>query len=218
MTSALRWDEIPTDTPLGRLTAPFRGIDEGELALDNHLVGNGTIQLMNPGFDEYLIGPGAIPWYGYGHCALLAWHLHLHSGWPLVTLGPGVSAPMVHTAVQAPDGRIVDWRGALDPAEAVEEYVRWLYTPSQTEPERATWRWQPNDPDEWAERWLLGKSVYGHEPTALIEMGGWDLTWELGGRTHRVSPYDEFEITLTDHVARLIVRQAEAATVEALRV
>jgi hypothetical protein len=200
----LRWDQVPAGTLLGQLVAPYAGMGPDELGLHDHLVGNGTIQLFNPGFDEHLIGPGLVPWFGFGHCALLAWHLHLKSGWQLVTLGPGATAPMVHTAVQAPDGRIVDWRGAQDPTEAVNDYTQHLYQA----PDRRTWRWAPNPPDEWIERWVRGRCAWPIAAQTLIEIDGWNITMSIAGRQQRISPYSQFEITLADFLAEWLIHDA----------
>jgi hypothetical protein len=208
MTShGIRWDEVPPDTVLGAVVAPYRGLDTDETALGGHLFGTGTVQLFNPGFDDHLIGPGLVPWFGYGSCALLAWHLHLKSGWPLVTLVPGVSAPMVHTGVRTPAGLILDWRGAQSENEAVQEYRRWVHPPSMTEPDRPSWRWKQSDPDEWVQMWLTGKDRWNVPATSLIELGGWDITAEVGGRVQHISPYDQFEIALADYLADCLIQE-----------
>jgi hypothetical protein len=199
MSDSVRWDKVDPSTALGQIVAPYVGMDHDDSGLSYHLLGDGTIQLSNPGFDEHLIGVGVIPWFGFGHCALLAWHLHLKSGWPLVTLGPGVRAPKVHTAVRRPDGAIIDWRGAQTEDESVDGYQTWLYPQPTSDPGRRSWTWTRNDPDEWVEQWCTFR------PAAYLEMGGWNETITIGGREEKASPYDQFEITLTDYLADVIL-------------
>jgi hypothetical protein len=62
-----------------------------------------------------------------GHCAALASALHRAHGWPLVGLAE--DGEVVHVAVVAPDGLIVDMDGAADPDD-------WLQ--SRPDPDSAT--------------------------------------------------------------------------------
>lgn len=187
--SEQRWDEVDSSTPLGRLVSPYRWItyendedfDPNAVSLGGHLVADGTIQLCNPGFDGHLIGIDTISWYGFGHCALLAWHLHRLTGWQLVTL-VGTDGIKAHTGVLTPDGQLADWRGVQSPADATSEYA------SMRRP--ATVEWRAETADEWIAHWLPSGDA---------------SSIEVGGHTHQYRVYDEFELLLTDHLAHMIV-------------
>lgn len=188
-TDARRWDELLGDSALARLVRPHRWFisDEepsalDETLLDGHLLPDGQIQLFNPGFDEHLIGVGMMRWFGYGHCALLAWHLHRLTGYPLTSLLDDAGIK-VHTAVRTPDGQLLDWCG-VRPATAVADD----YTPIG--PLHIPTMWHEETTESWVARWLPGG-----DPARI----------ELGGHNRPGAIYDEFELALTDYLARELV-------------
>lgn len=177
------WRSIPPETALGEMVAPHLRIEEDDAALGGYLLGNGHIQLCNPGFEDHMVGIGTIPWFGHGHCALLAWHLHLQSGFDLVTLMPGKEAQVVHTAVRTPEGLILDWRGPQSPSEALEDYRGWLGTSGHD--------WHIQNAAAWSKEWTASRSL-----DSLSLDDGW---------LHPDRTYAEFEIKLADYLARLLL-------------
>jgi hypothetical protein len=59
--------------------------------------------------------------YLFGRCGVFAVALHQRTGWPIVNL-TRASGQLVHSAVQMPDGRLVDYAGVVTPGELARRY------------------------------------------------------------------------------------------------